>query len=127
MATAFGRAWPPTLDGVSLVSVFIPVGEPAFPVVAAVRSITHESIERIRRSAARGLPVYEAKIFGNAHDERAAEIRKLLVEFDRLHVVPRIVRNADIISAQVLLNILETSDEIARDIEREDDDADSAA
>ena len=90
-------------------------------VVRSVRSITGAPIAEISRAVKSGAPVFERELFDGRSGETFALLRRLLDEFDRIQVSLLVKEDGNVISTQILRNIMAASEESAAHLRDLDD------
>ncbi|MCG8088023.1 MAG: hypothetical protein JAZ13_20200 [Candidatus Thiodiazotropha taylori] len=66
-----------------------------------------------------GTPIFDEEIFTNTYEEHATNLRNLLKEIESYRLIHTIFEGKDEISSAILLNTLDSSDDISKEAEHE--------
>jgi hypothetical protein len=87
--------------------------------VKSFHNIVGGSIGELKSAMENGTPIFDEEIFTNTYEEHSSILRKILNEIEKLKLTHTIFEGEDEISRDILLNILDTSDEIGKRAENE--------
>lgn len=99
----------------SVIKIIVNPSDLTIDVVKSFHKIIGGSIGELKYSLENGTPIFEKEIFTNTYEEHTFILRKILKEIEKLKFNHSIFEGEDEISIEILLNILDFSDEIGKE------------
>ncbi|MEW8436803.1 MAG: hypothetical protein AB2689_01490 [Candidatus Thiodiazotropha taylori] len=103
----------------SVIKIIINSSEFTIDAVKSFHNIVGGSIGELRSAMKNGTPIFDEEIFTNTYEEHATNLRNLLKEIESYRLIHTIFEGKDEISSAILLNTLDSSDDISKEAEHE--------
>lgn len=105
----------------SIICISVQISMPSAAVLGDLRRITGLGLLDLCTRLQQGQPLFEQDIFAGQPEAVFAQIRALLDALQRHACEPDITESGDAVSAQILRNLLQSSEEQAEETRRLDD------
>jgi hypothetical protein len=86
--------------------------------VRALRKLTNASVAKIAGALRSGDPIFDAELFSRPQVEQFSRVRDILAALNTANVEAIVVEGDRPITAQILINIMRSSEEEAAEFER---------
>jgi len=91
------------------ITISAPVGIKDNQLVMAIRSITGDRVSEISAALLSGLPLFDGDVFARPREESISKVMRLLNVLNAAQITPVVREAGRLISADILLNIIQSS------------------